>query len=246
MNTATVANYLVDWLRQQAGQAGKSGLVFGVSGGVDSAVVAVLAKKAFPEHCMGLLMPCQSSLDDLLHGQLLVEAFNIPYRILELDNAYKLLCTQYESYLKLDGHQGQLLRANIKPRLRMITLYYSAQARNYLVTGTSNKSEWSVGYYTKYGDNAVDIQPLADLYKSEVYELAAYLGVPEVIINKAPSGGLWTGQTDEGEMGVTYDQIQQVLAGQGGEPETIARIEKMVQVSEHKRHLPPVARVPRD
>lgn len=246
MNTATVVDYLVDWLRLQVSQAGKKGLVFGVSGGVDSAVVAVLAQKAFPEECMALLMPCQSNLDDLLHGQLLVEQFNIPYRILELDNAYKLLCTQYESYLKLEGDRGQLLRANIKPRLRMTTLCYSAQARDYLVAGTSNKSEWSVGYCTKYGDNAVDIQPLADFYKSEVYELARYLDIPEVIMDKPPSGGLWFGQTDEGEMGVTYNAIQQYFSGQGGDPESISRIEKMVQVSEHKRHLPPVAIIPRD
>jgi NAD+ synthase len=179
-----------------------------------------------------------------LHSQTLAEEFDIPYRIIELDNAYNLLITQFESYIKFDGVKGRLLRANLKARLRMLTLYYSAQARNYLVLGTSNKSEMTIGYSTKYGDNAVDLQILGDLLKREVYELACYLKVPDVIIEKTPSGGLWSGQTDEEEMGVTYEELDTYLAFQKGEPEVIRRIDKMIKAGEHKNRVPPVAVIP--
>ncbi|MGI5921486.1 MAG: NAD(+) synthase [Syntrophomonadaceae bacterium] len=246
MNAEKVVDHLVNWLREQVQNAGAKGVVFGVSGGVDSAVVAAIAKRAFPNNCMALLMPCESSLDDLLHGQLLVEELNIPHRMVDLDNAYNLLSAKLGSYIKYDGQKGRLLRANIKPRLRMLTLYYSAQARDYLVVGTSNKSEIMVGYSTKYGDTGVDLQLIGDLVKKEVYALAYYLQIPEVIINKAPSGGLWEGQTDEDEMGITYEQLDEYLTTGEGEPEVINHIEKMIKRSEHKRSLVPIARIPRD
>lgn len=246
MNPESVVDYLVGWLQQKVREAGKEGVVLGISGGVDSAVAALIAWRAFPGHVMGLLMPCESNLTDLLHAQMLVEENHIPYQIVDMDNAYLLLVAQLESYLKLDGPQGRLLRANLKPRLRMLTLYYSAQARNYLVVGTSNKSEISVGYCTKFGDNAVDVQPLGDLLKHEVFALARYLNVPQPIINKAPSGGLWEGQTDEGEMGVSYAQLDAYLESGTGTPDVVARIEAMRRASAHKRDLPPVAVLPAD
>nr|WP_242848898.1 NAD(+) synthase [Syntrophomonas palmitatica] len=159
MNSEAVVQHLVAWLQERVAEAGASGLVLGVSGGIDSAVTAALVKRAFPDNCLALILPCESHLNDLIHAQLVLDRLGISYRIVELDNAYHLLLTKYESYLKLDGKKGQLLRANLKPRLRMMTLYYSAQARNYLVAGTSNKSEISVGYATKYGDTGVDLQP---------------------------------------------------------------------------------------
>lgn len=244
MDAKAVTDYLVSWLRTQVQKAGAKGVVLGISGGIDSAVAAVIAHKAFGENCMGLIMPCDSSMEDRIHAQLLADTFNIAYRIVELTDAYKLLYTYFESYLKIEGEKGRLLRANIKPRLRMITLYYSAQARDYLVVGTSNKSEINIGYATKYGDNAVDLQLLGDLLKREVYELAYYLGIPEVIINKPPSAGLWQGQTDEGEMGITYAELDNYLATGEGRPEVIARIEDMHRKSEHKRNTPPIACIP--
>lgn len=244
MKPEAVIQHLVYWLRRKVGEAGAAGVVFGMSGGVDSAVVAVIAKKAFPNNCLALFLPCKSDINDRIHSQQLAEEFDIPYRVVELDNAYNLLLTQFESYLKLEGHRGRLLRANIKPRLRMLTLYYSAQARNYLVLGTSNKSELTVGYFTKYGDNAVDLQPLGDLLKREVYELARYLQIPDAIIKKPPSGGLWLGQTDEEEMGVTYEQLDNYIACKEGDPGIITKIEKMISASEHKRQMPPIAIVP--
>lgn len=246
MNSQAVVQHLVKWLRTNVAEAGASGVVLGISGGVDSAVAAAIAKKAFPDHCMALFLPCKSHITDRLHSQTLAEEFDIPYRIIELDNAYNLLITQFESYVKLDGAKGRLLRANLKPRLRMMALYYSAQARNYLVLGTSNKSEITVGYSTKHGDTAVDLQILGDLLKSEVFELARYLNIPAAIIDKPPSGGLWSGQTDEEEMGFSYEELDDYLAFKKGEREIVERIEKMMKVGSHKYKTPPVPIIPNE
>ena len=145
MNPETVVDHLVNWLREQIAQAGVKGVVLGVSGGLDSAVAAVIAHKAFPDNCKALILPCESQVNDRLDSQMYLEELNIPFRIVELDNAYRLLLTHFESNIRIEGFRGRLLRANIKPRLRMMTLYYSAQGRNFLVLGTSNKSELSVG-----------------------------------------------------------------------------------------------------
>lgn len=246
MKPETVVDYLVNWLREQVAQAGAEGVVLGVSGGVDSAVAAAIAQRAFPNNCMALILPCESQISDRLDSQMFLEEFNIPYRIVELDNAYTLLLTHFQSYIKIEGAKGRLLRANIKPRLRMITLYYSAQGRNYLVLGTSNKSELSVGYATKYGDGGVDLQLLGDLLKTEVYELARYLKIPDYIVDKAPSGGLWEGQTDEEEMGITYRDLDLYLSTGQGEPHVVEKIEQMKKASEHKRQMPPIAIIPRE
>ena len=245
MKHETVVQYLIEWLQEKVSAAGAQGVVLGLSGGIDSAVAAVIAKKAFPEDCMAIMMPCQSPVTDILHSQMLVEQFDIPYRMVEIENAYNVLLPQFESFIKKDGADGKLLRANIKPRLRMITLYYSAQARNYLVLGTSNKSEISIGYATKHGDGAADLQILGDLLKKEVYQIAEYLGIPDVIIQKPPSAGLWPDQTDEAEMGITYEDLDRYLETGIGEPAVINRIQKMVSASEHKRRLPPVPMIPR-
>lgn len=246
MNCETVVQHLVTWLREKVGEAGARGVVIGVSGGVDSAVAAVLAQKAFPDNCMALVLPCESSTEDLIHSRLLLDKFNIPYRVIELDNVYQLLITQLESYIKLDGSKRRLLRANLKPRLRMTTMYYSAQARGYLVLGTTNKSEITVGYSTKHGDSGVDLQILGDLLKWEVLELANYLQIPSVIINKTPSGGLWAGQTDEEEMGISYEQLDDYIEYNRGEPGVIERIANLNRISEHKRQIPPIARIPEE
>ncbi len=244
MNSEAVVQHLVGWLKTEVEKAGALGITVGVSGGVDSAVAAVIAQKAFPDDIMALFLPCESDIVDRVHARILFERFNIRHRVIDLDNAYRLLATQFESYLKLEGPEGRLLRANIKARLRMIALYFSAQARHYLVLGTSNRSEMSVGYATKHGDAGVDLQILGDLLKKEVFELANYLEIPEQIINKVPSGGLWMGQTDEAEMGISYQELDKYLESKEGSPELTEKIERMIKASEHKRRMPAIAIVP--
>ncbi|NLB88111.1 MAG: NAD(+) synthase [Syntrophomonadaceae bacterium] len=244
MNTEAVVQYLVDWLRDMVNKAGAKGIVFGVSGGIDSAVAGVLAKKAFPDNCLGLILPCETSLTDLIHSKVFVEEFNIDYKIIELDTPYNILSTEFDTHFGRENSNIKFVKANIKPRLRMITMYYAAQTYNYLVLGTTNKSELKVGYSTKYGDSGVDLQVLGDLVKREVYELARYLKIPDIIIDKAPSAGLWEGQTDEKEMGINYDQLDSYIETGEGSPEVIKIIETLFQKSEHKRRLPPIPIIP--
>jgi NAD+ synthase len=141
-----------------------------------------------------------------------------------------------------DETATRLALANLKPRLRMTTLYHVANRLNYLVAGTGNRSEISIGYYTKYGDGGVDLLPLGSLVKSEVRALARDLGVPTRIVDKPPSAGLWLGQTDEGEMGFTYAELEEYLRGGPDSlvPATVMKIERLVRASEHKRQMPPV------
>jgi NAD+ synthase len=138
----------------------------------------------------------------------------------------------------------RMAKANLKPRLRMTTLYYIANARNYLVGGSGNKSELLVGYFTKFGDGGVDLLPLGDLYKREVYGLARELGVPQAILDRPPTAGLWAGQTDEAEMGLTYDALERALVALSGgdqevHDETLSRVRDMMEGSAHKRALAP-------
>jgi NAD+ synthase len=242
MNTEAVIHYLAEWLGERVLAAGASGVVVGLSGGIDSAVSACIAKRAFPNDTMAIMMPCKSDVNDLQHAQLLAEANKICYSIVDLGGAYDSLLDIYEK--TMESEKQILLRANIKPRLRMTTLYFFAQAKNYLVLGTSNKSEIVIGYATKYGDNAVDIQIIGDLLKKEVYALADHLEIPEVIINKPPSAGLWKDQTDEQEMGLTYQELDEYLESNSGSEVTITRIKEMISRSEHKRSLPLIARIP--
>lgn len=246
MNAQAVVDYLVEWTRDSVQKAGASGVVFGLSGGVDSAVTALIAQKAFPDAHMALILPCASELNDRIDAESLANRFGLMYRVVVLDNVYNMFMTLAESYLKFEGHKGKVLRANIKSRLRMTTLYYSAQARDYLVLGTSNKSEINVGYATKYGDGGVDLQVIGDLLKCEVYELARFLKVPDAILNKPPSGGLWAGQTDEEELGFTYKELDSYLTGQTVDPVVASKIEYLIGKSEHKRQTPPVAFIPPD
>ena len=148
------------------------------------------------------------------------------------------------SYTHLDVYKRQMLpEANLKPRLRMAVLYYFANLMNYMVVGTTNKPEWFVGYFTKYGDGGVDMLPLADLKKAEVRELARFLGVPDRIIEKAPSGGLWEGQTDEKEMGLKYEDLDAYVSGKKVSPQVESRILDMHLRTEHKRNVPPMPHV---
>lgn len=235
---ASVAANLVSWLQEQVRSAGAGGAVVGLSGGVDSAVVAALCRRAFGEHVLGLIMPCHSDPRDREDALLVAETFHLPYKEIVLDDVFDLL-------LRLFDPAGQapasdMAAANLKPRLRMLTLYYHANRHNYLVVGTGNKSELTVGYFTKYGDGGVDLLPLGNLVKREVYALAAYLGVPERVRQKPPSAGLWPGQTDEGEMGLTYAELDEYLLTGRGRPEVQEVVRRLSRASEHKRRLPAI------
>jgi NAD+ synthase len=235
---------LVKWLKDQVAQSGTKGCVFGLSGGLDSSVVGVLCQQAFPDNCLGLLLPCLSNEDDLQDGQVVAQEFAIPTKLIDLQSVFK------EFYSQLAGQpynpkENNLAIANIKPRLRMISLYYWANKMNYLVIGTGNRSEAAMGYCTKYGDAGVDLLPLASLLKTQVRQLAKELGVPEQIITKPPSAGLWSGQTDEDEMGITYDQLDEIIVGleqnelAGLDPQLVDKVKNKMAMTEHKRCLPP-------
>jgi NAD+ synthase len=248
----TRAERIAGWLQEQAASAGARGFVFGLSGGIDSAVVARLCHMAAPQHALGVLLPCYSHPDDEAHARQVAEAFGFPLVRVDLDSTFDSLSAALSDATKgLQRQPGavdikqQLPEANMKPRLRMAALYFIANALNYLVAGTGNRSEIALGYYTKYGDGGVDLLPIGGLLKSEVRALAADLDVPQAVIDRPPTAGLWMGQTDEDEMGFTYDTLERFLtAGPEAVDAAIAtRIDQLRRASDHKRVLPPIGPV---
>ncbi len=236
-----LADRLIDWLRDRVRSAGASGLVFGMSGGVDSSVVAVLCKRALPDNTLGLLLPCHSIRQDIDHAHLVAEKFAIETKLVTLDPLYDSLIGILGG-LPARPDTCNTPEANLKPRLRMTTLYYFANNLNYLVVGSSNKCELGIGYFTKYGDSGADIMPLGNLVKRQVREMARCLQVPRVIIDKPPSAGLWHGQTDEQEMGLTYDDLDSYFSSQEVSDEVRQKIEHRIASHVHKRAMPPVPR----
>lgn len=232
---------IVEWIKEQMAESKTKGLVLGLSGGVDSAVCAVLAKRA-TTNVLGLLLPCLSQIIDLEYAMKVARKFSIETKSAELTNLFNATGD-------LVPKGNQLAYANIKPRLRMIVLYYYANLNNYLVVGTSNKTEISIGYFTKYGDGAGDIVPIGDLYKYQVLAVANELGIPGEVVKRPPSAGLWPGQTDEGEIGLSYEVIDQTLEGlEKGEtealyPTALEKIQSMIKQTEHKRQLPKICKI---
>jgi NAD+ synthase len=184
-------------------------------------------------------MPCHGNKMDVVHAYKVSMKFKIRTELVELEPVYDSLLKIFPQDENYHAHD-KLAQANIKPRLRMITLYYLATQLDYLVVGTGNRSEIAIGYYTKYGDGGVDLLPLGNLVKKQVKELAAYLEIPKEIINKPPSAGLWEGQTDEGEMGLTYNELDQHLTTGEADDAVKRRIESMVAGSAHKRAMPQI------
>lgn len=222
------------WIAAEVEGAGAAGAVFGLSGGVDSAVVAALCHRALGERALGLLMPCESGLRDAEDAALVAGALGLKTEAVPLDGA---LC----ALLEVLPEAPRMARANLKPRLRMAVLYHYANRLGYLVVGCGNRSELMTGYFTKHGDGAADILPIGGLYKTRVRELARALGVPSRIVEKPPGAGLWEGQTDEGELGITYQELDRALAAletgesEGVDPEVLRRVREMVERSGHKR-----------
>ncbi len=212
------------------------GIVYGNSGGKDSALVGILCKLAC-ENTLGVAMPCQSSRnfgEDMVDALAVAEQFHIETVTVDLTEVKQAICRQIEGVETL----SQPSLGNIAPRLRMTTLYAIAQTRGALVAGTGNKCERYMGYFTKWGDGACDFNPISDLTVTEIYEFLAYLKAPENIIKKAPSAGLFEGQTDEDEMGVTYDEIESYMTtgSCGNDHDQI--IQRAHRVTEHKRRMP--------
>lgn len=231
------------WLREQVNNCGAKGLIVGISGGVDSAVVACLIKRAFPDDSLGVILPIKSDIKDIEDGILSVRACNIEYLEINLEEEHntimKKVITQLSDKNIFNDSTKRIVDANLRARLRMATLYALANNLNYLVVGTDNKAEMYTGYFTKYGDGGVDLQPIAELRKYEVYKWAKALGVPNEVIDKEPSAGLWKGQTDEREMGTTYEKIDLYLDGGTIPEKDLEIIQKMHKNSAHKRMPPP-------
>ncbi|AOD25530.1 NAD(+) synthase [Mesomycoplasma hyorhinis] len=226
-------NYLVNWIKNQVKKANKSGVIVGISGGIDSALVAVLAKKAFPNDSLGLVMKIKDMSKDLQDISKLVKKFDIKTREINLSNIYE----NFVDTLKLED---KMSLANLQPRLRMSTLYAIAQEKNYLVLGTDNLVEMYIGYFTKYGDGGVDLLPIVNLSKTQVYNLAKELGINEEILNKAPSAGLWENQKDEDEMKFSYKDFDQFLQDKSKLKKSVVdRIEYLHEISQHKRNKIP-------
>lgn len=226
---------LVEWLKVKVDEAGAKGVVFGLSGGVDSAVMAGIAKKAFPESSLGIIMPCHSDPIDEAHGIIVAESVGLKTEKVDLSESFDMLLKS----MPIDEN-SKLATSNLKPRLRMTTLYYFAQNLGYLVLGPTNLAEYTVGYFTKHGDSAVDLMPLANFVKSEIRELARALDIPSEIIDKAPTAGLWEKQSDEDEMGFGYDVLDNYIKTGQGPKDIVEKIEKMNRVSNHKRNYPPI------
>jgi NAD+ synthase len=251
MDSEETTTILVNFIKEYITNADLKRIVIGLSGGVDSSVVAYLAVRALGVHRAHLMfMPDVSTpLEDFKHARLVTKTLGANLQTIDLSpmiHAISNACSDMD----------EISLGNVKARLRMVFLYQYANVTDGLVCGTSNKTELLVGYFTKFGDGGSDICPLGDLYKTQVYDLARHLTVPEEIIEKPPTAGLWKGQTDEQELGISYEKLDRILYSlERGLPfETIAaaaetdlrdvsRIYAMVSASEHKRTLPVIPKV---
>ena len=228
----------IAFIRARLAESRTAGIVYGNSGGKDSALVGILCKLAC-DNTVGICMPCESKRnfgEDMADGLAVAEKFGIETRVVDLTATKQTLTAALGGVTELNS----AATTNINPRLRMTTLYAVAAAENRLVAGTGNRSEAYMGYFTKWGDGAYDFNPIGDLCVGEIYEFLRYLEAPESIITKAPSAGLFDGQTDEQEMGVSYAAIDRFLAGGEVSEAEKAVIDRFHSRSEHKRKLPPV------
>ena len=242
----SVVEIITAFIREKVNEAGAEGVVIGISGGIDSATTAYLAVKALgKEKVLGLIMPYYQN-QDVEDAKLVCSSLGIECREINIKPIVDSFVSQ------LGFHPDKRSLGNIMARTRMVLLYAHANAKNYLVLGTSNRSEFLTGYFTKWGDGASDYTPLINLYKTEVWEVAKLVGVPERIIEKKPTAGLWEGQTDEDELGISYRLLDEILwrlvdlrkdkeeiAEELGVPiERVEYVENLVKRSEHKRRLP--------
>uniref|UniRef100_A0A7C3MAH6 NH(3)-dependent NAD(+) synthetase n=1 Tax=Archaeoglobus fulgidus TaxID=2234 RepID=A0A7C3MAH6_ARCFL len=243
MNFEKVVRRICEFIEEIVKSSGSTGVVLGLSGGLDSTTVAYLCTKALgSDGVLGLVMPeiGVTPEKDIKDAVKVAKILGIEYKLIEINEIVRV-------FMEKTFKGSKIAEANIRPRIRMILNYYYANNMNRLVAGTSNKSEIMVGYFTKYGDGGADFLPIGDLYKTEVFKLASYLGIPKEIIEKKPSAALWPGQTDEDEMGISYAELDGILKmierGERRDDEKFRKVLEMVERSKHKREMPPVARV---
>lgn len=261
-----IVKTIIEFIRAEVKSRGSTGVVVGISGGLDSAVATYLAVKALgPKKVFGLILPDSGVTPkrDTIDAEKLAKHLGIKYEITEVGKI-KRLCLN-----KNLPHNSKLAKANLLVRLRMSLLYFHAAATNKLVLGTGDKSELQLGYFTKYGDGAADLFPIADLYKTEVREMAHYLLVPKNIVNKKSSARLWKGHTAEGEIGMTYEEIDHILRELEGNysknnnngrsfevsptvatsktvnKRKVKRLVDLIERNKHKHEMPPICRLKR-
>lgn len=242
---------LVEFIRNETRKFGFNRVVLGISGGIDSALSATLAAEALgPENVVGLMLPYKtSSPESEAHARLLIEQLGLPHDKIDITDMAEPLLKRY-------GEMNNLRRGNILARMRMIVVFDRSSMENALVLGTSNKTEYLLGYTTWYGDSAASIQPIGDLYKTQIRALSRAIGVPAPIVDKKPSADLWPGQTDEAEMGLSYDLADQVLyllVDERQDPERVIemgfdrafveRVLRTVRNMQFKRMTPVIAKV---
>lgn len=243
MDFERITKRIIDFIQDQVRSANADGVVLGLSGGLDSAVVALLCVRALgKEGVLATIMPEEgiTAKEDVDDAMEFAKMLGIEFKVIEISSIVKML-------KEMLGKGNKSAEINLKPRIRMLINYYYANTLNRLVAGTGNKSEISIGYFTKYGDGGVDFQPIGDLYKTEIFEFARFLGIPEKIIKKKPTAGLFPGQTDEGEFGMSYEELDEILKlienGVSRKDEKFQRVLGLVKRSEHKRRLPPIPKV---
>ena len=246
------ADVIKSFISFRVNEAKAKGVVIGLSGGLDSAVTTKLCVEALgKEKVFCFLLPTENTpKEDTEDALEFAKSLGVKYRIIDISGIVKKIASTIHNKMKKKE------MGNIHARTRMIVLYYFANKNNYLVVGSGNKTELLMGYFTKYGDGACDIMPLGDLYKTQVRELAKHLKIPEKIINKTPRAGLWKGQTDESELGIKYEILDQILYGMekglknneivksvGVEISEVKRIKNIVNSTKHKRKMPEIARI---
>lgn len=251
INPKAVTDLLIHFLYEEIHKVGLSKAVLGLSGGVDSSVVGVLLTKALgAENVFGLIMPYRlSNPESRQHAELLATKFNIRFEVRDIS-------PMVDAFFQHDPDADVLRKGNKMARERMCLLYDFSAKHKALVIGTSNKTELLLGYGTIFGDLASAVNPIGDLYKTQIWELARYLGVPDVIVNKPPSADLWVGQTDERELGYTYNEIDrllyymvdlrysnEMLLELGYTLKTIDDISRRIQRNQFKRRPPIIAKI---
>ena len=228
LDTIKTKEEIIKFIKDKVSEANANGLVVGLSGGIDSTLTAYLATEAVgKQNVFGIIMPSTTTpTEDKIHGTDIAKILGIDYKEIAIDS----ILNEFLSVTSYKTENEQLAIGNLKARIRMSIIYYYANSKNYLVSGTGNKSEILIGYFTKHGDGACDIEPIGDLYKTDVFELAKSMNVPDEIINKPPRAGLWTNQTDEDEIGMSYENLDKILYQYVDNQKTTSEISENLEI----------------